>query len=715
MIDQATIDRILDAAHIVDVVSEFVTLRKRGVNYVGLCPFHSDKSPSFYVSPSKNICKCFACGEGGTAVHFIMKHEQLSYFDALRFLAKKYNIEIQERELTDREKQIRNDRESMLIVNGWAQQYFSTRLLEHPEGKSIGLRYFIERGLREDIIRKFQLGYSLDQRDALYKAALQNGYKKEFLEKTGLVIAYENGNVNDRFRGRVIFPVHTLSGKVVAFGGRTLKKDEKTAKYVNSPESEIYHKSNELYGIYFAKQAIVKQDRCFLVEGYMDVIGMHQVGVENVVASSGTALTQGQIRLIHRFTNNITVLYDGDAAGIKAALRGIDMLLEEGMHIKVVLLPDGEDPDSFARSHGASEFAEFIKRHETDFIRFKTRLLLEEAGSDPMKRSALITDIVRTIAIIPDAIARSVYIRECSVTMEIDEQLLLNEINKIQLKKKEGRTAPSASPGPEAGSASNLYPPENRPAYPDFPGYQPYLPATGEMQTLPPEHIPPPPPEEYGQGETGPVQAPPEEPPSDASVSSGQTPLPMRSPFEPYELALLRYVVRYGERVLFDYVEEETNERIVMRVADYIRFDLQRDELAFYTPIFKAMLDEAADRCATEGFIACRYFLSHPDSHVSRLAANLISDKYQLSKYHTKYRELEQEEDKLDHLVLRDLYAFKDAYILHQIKEIQSKIKEAQNKGDMEEALELMKQLGRLNEIKNVLCKELGERIVLKM
>lgn len=707
MIDQATIDRILDAANIVDVVSEFVTLRRRGVNYVGLCPFHADKSPSFYVSPSKNICKCFACGEGGTAVHFIMKHEQLSYFDALRFLAKKYNIEIQERELTEREKQIRNDRESMLIVNGWAQQYFSTQLHEHVEGKSIGLRYFAERGLREDIIRKFQLGYSLDQRDALYKAAVKNGYKKEFLEKTGLVIAYENGNVNDRFRGRVIFPVHTLSGKVVAFGGRTLKRDDKTAKYVNSPESEIYHKSNELYGIYFAKQAIVKQDRCFLVEGYMDVIGMHQVGVENVVASSGTALTLGQIRLIHRFTNNITVLYDGDAAGIKAALRGIDMLLEEGMHIKVVLLPDGEDPDSFARSHSASEFADFIKRHETDFIRFKTRLLLDEAGSDPMKRSGLISDIVRTISIIPDAIARSVYIRECSVTMEIDEQVLLNEVNKIRMQKKEGRASSSPSPGPVA----NPYPPEMQPAYPDFPGYQPYV---AETPATPPENVPPPLAEEYEGGETGPVQVPPEEVPATSSGASVSVPH-ARSPYEPYELALLRYVVRYGERILFDYVDEETNERVVMRVADYIRFDLQRDELTFYTPAFKKMLDEAADHCATEGFTACRYFLAHPDPNISRLAANLISDKYQLSKYHTKYRELEQEEDKLDHLVLRDLYAFKDAYILHRIKEIQSKIKEAQSKGDMEGALELMKQLTRLNEIKNVLCKELGERIVLKM
>lgn len=698
MIDQPTIDRILDAANIVDVVSEFVTLRKRGVNFVGLCPFHSDKSPSFYVSPAKNICKCFACGEGGTAVHFIMKHEQLNYFDALRWLAKKYNIEIQERELTEREKQIRNDRESMLIVNSWAQKYFSTLLHEHPEGKSIGMRYFAERGLREEVIRKFQLGYSLDQRDALYKAATQAGYRKEFLEKTGLVFVYDNGNVNDRFRGRVIFPVHTLSGKVVAFGGRVLKKDEKTSKYVNSPESEIYHKSNELYGIYFAKQAIVKQDRCFLVEGYMDVIGMHQVGVENVVASSGTALTQGQIRLIHRFTNNITVLYDGDAAGIKAALRGIDMLLEEGMNIKVVLLPDGEDPDSYARSHGASEFARYIDRNETDFIRFKTKLLLDEAGNDPIKRSALISDILRSIALIPDNIARSVYIRECSTTMEIDEKVLLNEINKLQLKKKESRPHFTAKP-----SAPQTNVAEPVPEYPDFPAYQPFV---DDGNTAPPENIPPPPPEEYPVEEAT-VQAPPEETPLQ--------PKPQRSPYEPYELALLRYVVRYGERLLYDYIDEETNEHITMHVADYIRYDLERDDLTFYTPVFKTMLDEATERCKNEGFVAQRYFLAHPDPNISRLAANLISDKYQLSKYHTRYREIEQEEDKLDQLVPRDIYAFKDAYILHQFKEIQNKIKDMQANKNLDEAMELLKQLTRLNEIKSVLSKELGERIVLKM
>lgn len=362
MIDQATIDRILDAAQIVEVVSDFVTLRKRGVNYVGLCPFHNEKTPSFSVSPSKGLCKCFSCGKGGNAVHFIMEHEQMSYPEALRYLAKKYNIEIKERELTNEEKEVQSNRESMFIVNNFARDYFQNILKNHIDGRSIGLAYFRQRGFRDDIIDKFQLGFSTEGRDALAQEALRKGFKQEFLVKTGLCYETDDHKLRDRFWGRVMFPVHTLSGKVVAFGGRVLStENKKLAKYVNSPESEIYHKSNELYGIYFAKQAIVKQDRCFLVEGYTDVISMHQSGVENVVASSGTSLTPGQIRLIHRFTNNITVLYDGDMAGIKASIRGIDMLLEEGMNIKVCLLPDGDDPDSFARKHNATEFQNFIQ------------------------------------------------------------------------------------------------------------------------------------------------------------------------------------------------------------------------------------------------------------------------------------------------------------------------------------------------------------------
>ena len=711
MIDQPTIDRILDAANIVDVVSEFVTLRRRGVNYVGLCPFHADKTPSFYVSPAKNICKCFACGEGGTAVHFIMKHEQLSYFDALRWLAKKYHIEIHERELTEREKQARNDRESMLIVNTWAGEYFSSLLQNHIEGRTVGLRYFAERGFREDIIRKFQLGYSLNERDALYKEAMRKGYKREYLEKTGLVIAYDDGRVTDRFRGRVMFPVHSLSGKIVAFGGRVLKKekDAKVAKYVNSPESEIYHKSNELYGLYFAKQAIVRADRCYLVEGYTDVISMHQAGVENVVASSGTALTQGQIRLIHRFTNNITVLYDGDAAGIKAAIRGIDLLLEEGMNVKVLLLPDGEDPDSFARSHSATEFGEYIKANETDFIRFKTKLLMEEAGSDPIRRSQLINDIVSTISVIPDTIARSVYIRECSSTMEIDEQVLLNAVNKIRLSKRETKREQSQSQPPRP----------NIPAFADDAVNNYVYPLELASQEIadvpePPSDFPAPPPasDEVPQ-ESGPQDVPPPEPEPEQHPTS--QPRIQRSPFEAYEINLLRYIIRYGEQLLYDYVDEESGEPVRWKVAEYIKSDLEQDNLTFYNPLFKQILDEAAEHCQDEGFVAHRYFLAHPDPLVSQLAANLISEKYQLSKYHSKFHELEDEKDMLDQLVIRDIFALKDAYIIRQIKETLGKMKEAQAAGNWEQAMELMKELTRLNDIKAVLSKELGERIVLKM
>ncbi len=432
MIDPSTVDKIMNAAQILDVVSDFVTLKKRGVNYVGLCPFHEERTPSFSVSPAKGICKCFSCGKGGNAVNFIMEHEQMSYYEALKYLAKKYNIEVVEKELTAEEVAQRNDRESMLAVNKFAQQYFTSLLFDSSEGRNVGLAYFHERGFRDDVIRKFQLGYSLEQRDAFTVAALSKTYKKDFLVKTGLSIDRESSSPFDRFWGRVMFPVHSLSGNVVAFGGRILRKDDKTAKYVNSPESEIYHKSNELYGIYFAKQAIVKYERCFLVEGYTDVLAMHQAGIENVVASSGTSLTKGQIRLIHRFTENVTVLYDGDAAGVKASIRGIDMLLEEGLNIKVVLLPQGEDPDSYAKSQDATQFIDYIKKHQTDFIRFKTSLLLDEAGSDPIKRAALIGDIVRSIAIIPDRVIRSVYVKECSTLLETDEKLLYAEISKYQ-------------------------------------------------------------------------------------------------------------------------------------------------------------------------------------------------------------------------------------------------------------------------------------------
>ena len=524
-----------------------------------------------------------------------------------------------------------------------------------------------------------------------------------------LIISYEDGRVNDRFRGRVIFPVHTLSGKVVAFGGRVLKKekDAKTAKYVNSPESEIYHKSNELYGIFFAKQAIVKADRCYLVEGYTDVISMHQAGIENVVASSGTALTQGQIRLIRRFTNNITVLYDGDAAGIKAALRGIDLLLEEGMNVKVLLLPDGEDPDSFARKHNATQFTEFIQANETDFIRFKTKLLLDEAGNDPIRRSKLINDIVASVAIIPDNIARSVYIRECSSMMEIDEQVLLNAVNKIRLDKNQ-RNENKVKQQPEYSSVAPyrnddvndyVYPPELASLeVSDVPEVPADFPMAPPVEDLPP---------------SSPV--PQEAPLPEEVTAKPAAPQIRRSPYEPYEINLLRYIIRYGEQILFDYVDDETNEQVQWRVAEYIKSDLEQDELTFYNPLFKRILDEAAEHCKDDNFVASRYFLAHQDQLISKLAANLMSEKYQLSKYHTKYREIEDERDKLDQLVIKDIFALKDAYILRQIKEIQAKMKELQTSGNMDEAMELMRKLVRLNEIKNALSKELGERIVLKM
>ena len=452
MIDKATIDKIMDAANIVDVVSEFVTLRKAGVNYKGLCPFHDEKTPSFVVSPSKGYCHCFSCGKGGNVVGFIMEHEQMTYPEALRWLAKKYNIEIHERELTDDEKREQSERESLFIINEWAQNYFRENLLDTERGKAIGLAYFRSRGFRDDTINSFKLGYAMPERDALAKAALAKGFKEQFLVDTGLCYRKEDGTLQDRYAGRVIFPVHTVTGRVVAFGGRILDNNKKAAKYVNSPESLIYHKSNELYGIYQAKHAITKQDSCYLVEGYIDVTSMHQSGVENVVASSGTSLTTGQIRLIRRFTSNITVLYDGDAAGIHASIRGIDMLLAEGMNVKVLLLPDGDDPDSFARKHPAQEFRDYIEAHQTDFIEFKTNLLLKGV-TDPVKRSEAISSIVKSVSVIQDQIMRATYLAECAHRLGMSEATLINTANQfirgdIEEKRKEQRREEAKAEGP---------------------------------------------------------------------------------------------------------------------------------------------------------------------------------------------------------------------------------------------------------------------------
>lgn len=430
MIDKGTIQRILDATDIVDVVKEFVTLHKAGVNYKGLCPFHNEKTPSFTVSPSKQLCKCFSCGVGGNAVHFLMKLEQMTYPEAIKWLGKKYNIEVVEKELTDEEKLLQSERESLFAVNEWANKYFQDNLHNNVDGIAKGLAYFRARGFRDDIIKKFQLGFSLEDKESMTKTALAHGFKQEFLIKTGLSYLTDDNKLFDRYHGRVIFPVHTVSGKIVAFGGRILNSDKKLAKYVNSPESDIYSKSHQLYGLYEAKNAIVRHGNCYLVEGYTDVISMQQCGIENVVASSGTSLTEGQIRLLHRFTNNITILYDGDAAGIKASLRGIDMLLAEGLNIKVLLLPDGEDPDSFSRKNNAQEFQNYIEQHQVDFIKFKTDLLLDIATKDPIKKAEVITDIVKSISVIPNNIVRQMYITECASKLSVSENLIINEINK---------------------------------------------------------------------------------------------------------------------------------------------------------------------------------------------------------------------------------------------------------------------------------------------
>jgi DNA primase len=434
MIDKPTIERILDASQIVEVVSEFVQLKKRGVNYLGLCPFHNEKTPSFTVSPAKEIFKCFGCGKVGNSVNFVMEHEHLTYPEALKYLAKKYHIEVVEKELTQEELEKQNERESLLVVSAYASRQFTENLFNTDEGITVGLTYFRERGFRQDTLKKFEVGYSFEKRDAFSKKAIEDGYKPDFLVKTGLCIQHED-RYFDRFSGRVMFPIHSLSGQILGFGGRVLRTDAKTAKYLNSPESEIYHKSRILYGMYQARKTITHDDKCYMVEGYTDVMSLHEAGVTNVVASSGTSLTQEQVRLVKRFTLNLTILYDGDAAGIKASLRGIDIVLEEGMNVKIVLLPDGEDPDSYSKKVSNEEFLKYLSENETDFIRFKTKLLLEDAGNDPVKKAELIRDIVKSIAVIPDAITRTIYIKECSTVLEVAEAVIYNEVNKLRRQK----------------------------------------------------------------------------------------------------------------------------------------------------------------------------------------------------------------------------------------------------------------------------------------
>ena len=674
MIDQFTIERIQSAAQIEQVVSDFITLRRRGVNYVGLCPFHDDKTPSFYVSPAKNICKCFACGEGGTPVHFIMKHEQLSYTDALKYLAKKYGIEVKETELTDEQKQMQSDRESMFILNAYAQKTFTAYLFEHPEGKSVGLSYFYERGFRDDTIKKFQLGYSLEGKDVFTRQALKAGYNLVYLEKTGLTIPGDNQSAIDRFRGRMMFPVHTLSGKIVAFGGRILK-NEKTAKYINSPESEIYHKGNELYGIYFARQAIVKNDRCFLVEGYTDVISMHQAGIENVVASSGTALTQGQIRLIHRLTNNVTVLYDGDAAGIKAALRGIDLLLEAGLNIKIVLLPEGEDPDSFARKQNATSFNEFIRDNENDFVRFKAGLLLEEAGNDPIKKAQTVTEIVNTIAIIPEEIIRLVYIKECSRLTGVDEGTLVRAIAKKR---------------------QELLLQKKKTLYPD------------------PEH-----PKEEAAPDT-------------ALVSQGlKEELNTEDTYhfekdgitDDHEKSILYYVIRYGEIDMVNvkhtgielHTKKEIEKEDPIYVIEYIVEEMERDDLKFSHPVYQKILEETYQKYKEEGFRAETYFRNHIDPQISKIAVELSTDIHIESKIHSKYKIVPTEEEKLIDLVPYIVINYKNMLLQNRMDELSQQMQVAEQTGNTEQINYLLKNLSDLTKKKQQIALHLRERIVTKI
>ena len=588
MIDKATIDKIMDAANIVDVVSEFVALRKAGVNYKGLCPFHDEKTPSFMVSPSKGYCHCFSCGKGGNAVGFIMEHEQMTYPEALRWLAKKYNIEIHDRELSAEERREANDRESMFIVNEWAMKYFQDNLNNHVEGRAIGMQYFRQRGFRDDTINKFMLGYALQEKDALAKAARAKGFNEQYLIDTGLCYRKDNGQLQDRYYGRVIFPVHNVTGRIVAFGGRILSNDKKLAKYVNSPESLIYHKSNELYGIYLAKQAISKNDRCYLVEGYIDVTSMHQHGVENVVASSGTSLTTGQIRLIRRFTPNITVLYDGDPAGIHASIRGIDMLLSEGMNVKVLLLPDGDDPDSFARKHPAQEFRDYIEEHQTDFIAFKTNLLLKGV-TDPIKRSEAINSIVHSVAVIQDPIKRATYIADCAHRLGMNENTLIGTMNNFiregqeQLRKEQQR-------------------------------------------------------EERRQDTTA------------TNVSSPQAQEVQQA--TKIEYMLVQLVVRYGETIIYKDVETEDGGKINLSVAQYISYDLGADNLTFHDERYNRILQEAVEHNDNSGFKAESYFTHHPDVSINQLATEMAIDRFQLSKSLQVKHDEETLRNQVEHLVL---------------------------------------------------------------
>ena len=653
MIPRDVIEHIFSAAKIEEVVSDYVTLRKRGANLIGLCPFHNEKTGSFTVSPSKGIYKCFGCGVSGNAVGFVMAMEQCSFADAIKQLGKKYHIEVPERQMTAEEQQRQDDRESMFVVNDFANKWFQEQLWETKEGQAIGLSYFRERGLRDDIIRKYQLGYSPEKGSPLAAALKKKGFSERFILNdvdtkigVGVVGKSEDGRIYDRFRDRVMFPIFTVSGKPVAFAGRILKKKDNVGKYVNSPDSLIYSKTNELYGLFQAKQAISRADRCYLVEGQMDVISMFQSGIENVVASGGTALTKPQIRLIQRFTSNITVLYDGDAAGIHAALRGIDMFLEEGFNVKVVLLPDGEDPDSFAQSHDSTEFIQYIEEHQTDFIRFKMALLSKEAGDDPYKRAALIKDITSSIAIIPDIITRQVYIKDCSDRLHMSEKVLTTEVVNLRRKKIEEH---NKAKDREAEQVATTVEP------------------TAE---------------------------------STETTATPVNPTPIKAPKSALDqnfYNLMQLVVRYGERPI------QVGDTIYS-IGEIIIYTIEEDEIKAPEPVYQAIIDEFKRHCKDEGFKAEDFFKFHPDQAISALAIDMIAEKYQYASFN--------HEGRLGELVTQFLYEIKLTVINQQIEELEQNLKEAQASGNWDRQMQLLAYQPQLLQARNDLCKLLGNRVI---
>ncbi len=659
MIDQATVDRIYAAANIVEVVSDFVTLRKKGVNYMACCPFHNEKTPSFVVSPTKGLFKCFGCGKGGNAVTFVMEHEGMSYAEALKYVAKKYGIEVQERELSPEEIRKNDDRESMMVVNSYASDWFREQLLHTEEGRSVGLSYFRHRGFSDATIAKFGLGYCPGSGDAFTQAALKAGYKEEFLIGTGLSGKREDGRFYDRFYGRVMFPIHSVSGRVTAFGGRTLRTDKKVSKYLNSPESEVYHKSNILYGLYFAKKAITQEDYCILVEGYTDVIQMHQSGVENVVASSGTSLTTEQIRLISRFTKNITVIYDGDAAGIKASLRGIDMILREGMNVRVVPLPPEDDPDSFAKSHSATEVKEYIHSNEEDFISFKTRILLADAGNDPIRKAGLIADIVSSIAEIPDPIMRSLYIKECASKMEVDQHVLTGEVAKKRLSH------------------------------------------TADDQTR-----------EFIRTQQQAVQAERQEK-EDLTLLRGVT---AGSSIEELEKELIKYLIKYGDRN-FDIKEGRT--MVSFNVAEVIIAELHTNGLIFQNPVYQAIYKryvELFNERAAHGEkdeIGLHHFINHPDPEVCNAAVNILTDddNYAVSKMWKRHDIIvEKEVDRLAEYVPRTIVLYKSKAIEGIIESLQKRLKDETL--SEEQQLDIISRINTLNAARRDIAKKLSRLIL---